>query len=166
MQINIDSLNVNPLNFYLVLDGFPGIKWYQCANWAQDSNHGGTIGTTRIFDGNSLFGRATREMNQNGCVDYLKIFGVHSGDTDWGSFKVVISQNANLTFARALTALAFGSASDTMATKPNDLMFGTESGIITCDIGNSFSIWLRRTITAGTPVHGQYVTTVIQMQGV
>lgn len=164
MLLNAEQLNISPLNYILSVEGFTGIQWYQCEHWAQDENHGGAIGTTRIYDGNSIFARATRTMNESGSVDYMKIFGKNAGDEDWTPFNVVVTQDASLIFARASTSLAIGSSSDTIGDKPNDASFGDTTGVITCNAGDSFALWIRRTITAGTPVHGQYVETVIQMQ--
>jgi hypothetical protein len=164
MQLNVDALNIEPLNYSLSLEGFTGIQWYQCENWTQDENHGGAIGTTRIYDGNSVFGRASRAMNETGGVDYMKIFGYNAGEDSWNRFNLAITQDASLVFPRATTDICLGSSSDTMADKPNDASFGDTAGPVTCDPGDSFALWIRRTITAGTPDHGQYVTTTIQMQ--
>lgn len=165
MQLNSDPINLSPLNFILGGDGFDGLLWYQCANWIQNSSHGGAIGSTRIIDGNTVFGRVPLVQSQSGGADYIKIFGYHSGSSEWSPFNVVITQDASLSFSRATMALAIGSALDDISTKPNDSAFGASVGPVTCDPGDAFALWIRRTITAGTD-HGQYVTTVIQLQSV
>ncbi|HWQ65152.1 MAG TPA: hypothetical protein VN429_12095 [Methanospirillum sp.] len=165
MILNVDPLNLFPLNVILSGDGFDGLLWYQCANWAQNLNHGGAIGSTRIIDGNTVFPRVSLSQSQSGGSDYIKIFGYHSGSVDWSSFNIVLTQDASLSFARATMALAVGSALDDISTKPNDSAFSSSVGPVTCDLGDSFALWIRRTLTGGTD-HGQYVNTVIQLQSV
>lgn len=141
-----------------------GLILLKCANWAEGTSHGGTIGTIEV---STLFDDITEAENVAGSTDYRKAFIKATGsDVLTKTYTPVLVNPPESISGRITLTIAAGTADDTMTTKPADESFDAS---LLCDIysGESQPVWIKRTITGveSLPAYLRGVQTSLMVSG-
>lgn len=132
---------------------FSEIKMYGCAVTTADNTYGGAVNYDSeieyAFGYNKIFPDVANADRSAGLVTYRKVFFANTG-TRGSWFNVLVSIPSNTLYTSDVVAMALGTASDTLA-DADDYTYVTSGSLTvgTLHPGQAFSVWLKRTVSAG-----------------